>query len=352
VWQLVLSLVPAANPGAVVAVATASSSQEAKIAFLQQGSLLSPRSLVVPHSTRTGPLPSSFGLIRTESQVREQFEAQSSALERRRNMSDTTTHNLSARRFIWSNDSHAAIAVLSNTDPSAASYQVDSLLACLVAASAGPEYFERTTTSAATGLIARGDVDLGVQLLVLVGRATEACRYLCESNRWDDAIRLSKLQVMSEADKLQLYEKWCTHLAVSQKNWKDACLVWLSMVSISRAVALLHGNDKFQLAVGLLEHCADGAEPDPLLQGLHLDYGFFLHRLGLEKDATIQFSLAGPAGEHLKEAIFAAPFELRGSSRGRSGSAIVSAGGKKGLLGRVAENLKDEIVTMTTTIKK
>jgi hypothetical protein len=186
--------------------------------------------------------------------------------------------------------------------------------------------------------------------LVAKKKATEACRYLCDSKRWEDAIRLAKLSpVMSEHDKLDLFRKWCDHLSNVQKNWKDACLVWLSMGSVSRAASLLHGNDRFQIAVGLLKHFADLKEADVdehVAQGMHLDYGFFLHRLGLERDAAEQFSLAGSAGAQMMEALVAAPFELRGTSRGRSGSGVVSAG-KKGMLGRVAENLKEEIATLT-----
>ncbi len=357
VWQLVLAMAPHdAQEQAPNQVLKAVAAEEVP-AFLRQNSLLSAAKAQQPvavQSTRTTALPSSFGLIRTEAEVREQFEAQSAALERRRNMSDVTTHHLVARRFIWSGDSHSAIAVLSNADPESPSFQVDSLLSCLVAASAGPEYFERTTKSAATGLIARGDVDLGVQLLVLVGRANEACRYLLENGRYEEAVRLAKLQplhVMSESDKHDLYRKWCEHLSGSQKNWREACLVWLSMGGVSRAVALLHSTDRFQVAVGLLQHFASSSSaevPDALaVQGLHLDYGFFLHRLGLELDAAQQFQLAGPAGAAMAEAISSAPFELRGSSRGRSGSGIVSAGGKRGIFGRVAENLKEEIQTLT-----
>lgn len=158
---------------------------------------------------------------------------------------------------------------------------------------------------------------------------------------------------MSDSDKLDLYRKWCEHLSGTQRNWRDACLVWLSMGGISRAVALLHANDRFQLAVGLLDHFASSPGsgpreiPDSIeVQGMHLDYGFFLHRLGLEQEAEQQFSMAGKPGENLKEAICAAPFELRGSSRGRSGSTVLTAQ-KKGLLGRVAENLKEEISSLT-----
>jgi hypothetical protein len=108
----------------------------------QQSSLLSEAATAdagAERTTQTGPLPSAFGLLRAESEVRAQFEAENAALERRRKTGDDITHHLAARRFVWAGDAHAAIAVLSNCDPEAPSFQTDSLLACLVAAAAGPQ---------------------------------------------------------------------------------------------------------------------------------------------------------------------------------------------------------------------
>ncbi len=286
-----------------------------------------------------GYLPSSFGLLRPDIDVREQFVAQTKALDHRRGPNDANTFHTTASRYILNGDKHNAIAVLSGSDPQWPSFEKDSLMACVVAAASGPEYFERTAKMAATGLIARGDVDLGVQLLVLVGKADEACRYLQDAGKWEDAVRLARLQLAPQA-RDEVLRKWAEHLSVIQET-KQAVLVFLSLGKVARAVTLLHAQDRFQLALGLLAHFGDSSLDPQLLQGMHLDYGFFLHRLGLQS-AQEEFAQAGPAGQQMMEALGQAPFEMRG--RNRSGSGIImGTASKRGLLGSIKDSLRDEL---------
>lgn len=46
----------------------------------------------------------------------------------------------------------------------------------------------------ATNLIAHGKVDEGVQLLCLIGKSLDACRYLQSYDRWTDAAWLAKVK--------------------------------------------------------------------------------------------------------------------------------------------------------------
>jgi WD40 repeat protein len=298
-----------------------------------------------PH--KPGTLPSRFGLLRPDADVRDQFVAETKALDNRRGTQDAATFHTTASRFILNGDRHNAIAVLSGTDPAWASFEKDSLMACVVAAASGPEYFERATKMAATGLIARGDVDLGVQLLVLVGKADEACRYLQDAGRWDDAVRLARLQ-LPPGQRDEVLRKWGEHLSAVQ-DVRQAVLVFLSLGHVARAVALLHAQDRFQLALGLLGHFGDVDMDEQLVQGMHLDYGFFLHRLGL-LSAQDEFALAGPAGLQMREALTSAPFELRGRNRSGSG-VIMSSASKRGLLATI-KDVKDDLKAEFAELRK
>jgi hypothetical protein len=42
-------------------------------------------------------------------------------------------------------------------------------------------------------MIANGNVDEGVQLLCLIGKSMDACRYLQTYDRWTDAVWLAKV---------------------------------------------------------------------------------------------------------------------------------------------------------------
>jgi hypothetical protein len=45
----------------------------------------------------------------------------------------------------------------------------------------------------ATNLIANGSIDEGVQMLCLIGKSFDACRYLQSYDRWNDAAWLAKV---------------------------------------------------------------------------------------------------------------------------------------------------------------
>lgn len=45
----------------------------------------------------------------------------------------------------------------------------------------------------ATNMIANGNIDEGVQLLCLIGKSVDACRYLQSYDRWTDAAWLAKV---------------------------------------------------------------------------------------------------------------------------------------------------------------
>ncbi len=85
-------------------------------------------------------------------------------------------------------------------------YYEDSLLACLAAScaasssSSSSDDHDSTTKLVATNLIAEGRLWEGVQLLCLVGRAADACKYLQSCGRWDESLWLAKCRL--EGDEL------------------------------------------------------------------------------------------------------------------------------------------------------
>jgi hypothetical protein len=110
--------------------------------------------------------------------------------------------------------------LLSGTPENTALYGYDALKAAVIAASMGQDTFKNTVLflsisfsfcgadqlwcvetkktphkqvkMIATNLIANGAVDEGVQLLCIIGRALDACRYLQTYERWMDAAWLAK----------------------------------------------------------------------------------------------------------------------------------------------------------------
>lgn len=174
----------------------------------------------------------------------------------------------------------------------------------------------------ATSLIANGSVDEGVQLLSLIGKSLDACRYLQSHDRWIEAAQLAKL-TLNYDDAGHIYKKWTDHL-VTWGQYQEAIEIELTLGEYDVALALLHKANLFELAAlfalaareyGVLTEAWIKQHPtDPdttplaatpaslgtLLESVFLDYGWYLHKIGCKSAAS--YFLAELAGDAGKEA--------------------------------------------------
>jgi len=70
---------------------------------------------------------------------------------------------------------------------------------------------QSTIKLVATNLIANGNVWEGVQLLCLIGKGLDACRYLISYSLWEAAVWLAK-SVLPIAEIHEVMRKWADHL--------------------------------------------------------------------------------------------------------------------------------------------
>jgi hypothetical protein len=70
---------------------------------------------------------------------------------------------------------------------------------------------QSTIKLVATNLIANGSVWEGVQLLCLIGKGLDACRYLISYGLWEAAVWLAK-SVLPIAEMHEVIRKWADHL--------------------------------------------------------------------------------------------------------------------------------------------
>jgi len=70
---------------------------------------------------------------------------------------------------------------------------------------------QSTIKLVATNLIANGNVWEGVQLLCLIGKGLDACRYLISYGLWEAAVWLAK-SVLPIAEMHEVMRKWADHL--------------------------------------------------------------------------------------------------------------------------------------------
>ncbi|KAL7990561.1 hypothetical protein Chor_013991 [Crotalus horridus] len=148
-----------------------------------------------------------------------------------------------------------AVQLLLETSAENAYYYCDSLKACLVTTvtSSGPS--QSTIKLVATNMIANGKLAEGVQLLCLIDKAADACRYLQTYGEWNRAAWLAKVRLNAE-ECADVLKRWVDHLCSSQINQKSkAILVLLSLGCFMRVAEMLHSMRHFDRAALFLEAC-------------------------------------------------------------------------------------------------
>lgn len=94
---------------------------------------------------------------------------------------------------LLTNNKKQAIDLLLESQPNNSQSFFDSLKACIVAATIDTETFHNTVKLVATNLIANDQLRSGVQLLCLIGKTKDACRYLQSYDQWYEAAWLAKV---------------------------------------------------------------------------------------------------------------------------------------------------------------
>nr|CAD7396669.1 unnamed protein product [Timema poppensis] len=121
--------------------------------------------------------------------------------------------------------------------------------ACLVATIQSTGAAQSTIKLVATNLIANGNIWEGVQLLCLIGKGLDACRYLMSYNLWDRAVWLAKA-VLPQPETQEVMRKWADRLwTLDHKH--QAMLVMLSLGQFERVLEML-GTLRLHARAGLL----------------------------------------------------------------------------------------------------
>uniref|UniRef100_A0A4W5MMQ8 WD repeat domain 11 n=1 Tax=Hucho hucho TaxID=62062 RepID=A0A4W5MMQ8_9TELE len=216
-----------------------------------------------------------------------------------------------------------AVQLLLETSADNPSYYCDSLKACLVTTitSSGPS--QSTIKLVATNMIANGKLAEGVQLLCLIDKAADACRYLQTYGEWNRAAWLAKVR-LNPAESSDVLKRWAEHLCSPQVNQKSkAILVLLSLGCFHKVGEMLQSMRYFDRAALFVEAClkygysiVTSKDTEALIGAAFVDYARLLRTLGLRESAAFWASRAGGAGEQLLEELFqgegAVPEETEG----------------------------------------
>ncbi|XP_078500058.1 WD repeat-containing protein 11 isoform X1 [Lissotriton helveticus] len=198
-----------------------------------------------------------------------------------------------------------AVQLLLETSAENQHYYCDSLKACLVTTvtSSGPS--QSTIKLVATNMIANGKLAEGVQLLCLIDKAADACRYLQTYGEWNRAAWLAKVRLSAD-ECAEVLKRWVDHLCSPQVNQKSAAiLVLLSLGCFTRVVRMLHSMRYFDRAALFVDACLEyGAIPvneetNKLIRAVYADYARTLKALNFRQGVLRFASKAGPSGKDL-----------------------------------------------------
>ncbi|XP_074815338.1 WD repeat-containing protein 11 isoform X2 [Natator depressus] len=198
-----------------------------------------------------------------------------------------------------------AVQLLLETNAENPHYYCDSLKACLVTTvtSSGPS--QSTIKLVATNMIANGKLAEGVQLLSLIDKAADACRYLQTYGEWNRAAWLAKVRLNSE-ECADVLKRWVDHLCSPQVNQKSkAILVLLSLGCFTRVAEMLHSMRYFDRAALFVEVCLKygtievNEDTNKLIHVVFADYARSLKTLGFKQGAILFASKAGASGKDL-----------------------------------------------------
>jgi len=147
------------------------------------------------------------------------------------------------------NDSVDILMNSANPSPDKMDYE-SALMACIVAASIDRSNFVATTKMVAGQLIAQGRLQEGVQLLCLIGKASDACKFMISESKWADAAWLANVALEGQ-EQINIMSQW-TGFLHSEGFQGRALEVAVSIWDIHRVLDMLARSKSWEHAALVL----------------------------------------------------------------------------------------------------
>jgi hypothetical protein len=212
-----------------------------------------------------------------------------------------------AETLLFLGQTDRAVQLLLETDSSCDEYYTDALKACLAATIRSSGASQSTIKLVATNLIANNRLTDGAQLLSLIDKGLDACRYLQTYGEWYLSIWLAK-STLNEKESHEVFLRWVDNLTSPLVNQKTkGVLVLISMGQYYKALELLYSMRFFDLAAVFAESCLEyglirrNKDTSSLIEAVFLEYARLLEVLGMRRAMRYYCNLAGENGQLLLE---------------------------------------------------
>ncbi|GFS29359.1 WD repeat-containing protein 11 [Nephila pilipes] len=228
----------------------------------------------------------------------------------RLHLSKRTTYSQTqqcAERLLLLGQTDQAVQLLLETESENDSFYEDCLRACLIATVQSSGTSQSIIKLVSTNLIASGRISEGVQLLCLIEKASDGCRYLQGAGRWDEAVWLAKA-TLPVKESQEILKRWVDYLCsplIDQKN--KAILALLSMHEFWKVVKLLYSAHMLERAALFLQSCLEFGlltktpENSKDIDTIFMDYSRYLLSIKNRSSAINYCKLVSDIGDDLRK---------------------------------------------------
>ncbi|XP_054721445.1 WD repeat-containing protein 11-like [Uloborus diversus] len=215
-----------------------------------------------------------------------------------------------SERLLLLGQTDQAVQLLLETDSENDSFYEDCLRACLLSTvQCCWGQSQSVVKLVATNLIASGRISEGVQLLCLIQKASDGCRYLQGAGRWIQGAWLAKA-ALSENESREILKRWVDHMcsaAVDQKA--RGILMLLSLFEFWDVVRILHSTQRVERAALFLQACLEfgllrkDATNSSDIEAVFMDYSKYLLSVKNRSSAIHYFKLGSDADDQPPPAV-------------------------------------------------
>ncbi|XP_067952067.1 WD repeat-containing protein 11-like [Watersipora subatra] len=197
------------------------------------------------------------------------------------------------KKFILLGEHDRAVHTLLQTEPDCPTFYLQSLRACLLATITTSGASQSTIKLVATSLIAHGKLEEGIELLCLIEKSADACRYLQTYGQWAESIRLAKV-TLERQEVADVVSRWITEYLSSPpiRKMGEAVLAATSVGDLLKAVELLYSQQCFSTAAMFLEACNEyqllpqTEQTLAITEAVYSQYARLLKEAGLTEQAA------------------------------------------------------------------
>ncbi|KAJ6238916.1 wd repeat-containing protein [Anaeramoeba flamelloides] len=186
--------------------------------------------------------------------------------------------------FLKYNQKETALEILLSTPQNDDRYYEKLLKSIVVSASINQTVFQKTLKLVSLNLANSNNLEESVQLLCSIGDYKNACKYLINQNKWEEALSICKLN-MNENDSFVIFEQYINYLIQKKQEW-EAIYFSLSIGMFQKVLEILIQINCFEIAYFFIISCQQFTfllQKNDNTKITFLKFSKFLKLLGLEK---------------------------------------------------------------------